>query len=117
MRDEAEHKGDSEAVDLGARRCRDAEGVTVAEIVDDVRSRGDAALADWAERLGDAPPGRVALDGELDERSLRAVHALAAAVETVHSAQRPADSTVSPLPPRTRNRAPYLANGTALAAT
>jgi glyoxylate reductase len=28
LRDEAEHKGDSEAVDLGARRCRDAEGVT-----------------------------------------------------------------------------------------
>ncbi len=28
MRDEAEHKGDSEAVGLGARRCRDAEGVT-----------------------------------------------------------------------------------------
>ncbi len=28
MRDEAEHKGDSEAVGLGARRCRDAEGVS-----------------------------------------------------------------------------------------
>jgi hypothetical protein len=27
MRDEAEHKGDSKAVDLGARRCRDAGGV------------------------------------------------------------------------------------------
>jgi RimJ/RimL family protein N-acetyltransferase len=27
VRDEAEDKGDSEAVDLGARRCRDAEGV------------------------------------------------------------------------------------------
>jgi 2-polyprenyl-3-methyl-5-hydroxy-6-metoxy-1,4-benzoquinol methylase len=28
MRDEAEHKRDSAAVDVGARRCRDAEGVT-----------------------------------------------------------------------------------------
>ena len=28
MRDEAEYKGDSEAVGLGARRCRDAEGVS-----------------------------------------------------------------------------------------
>ena len=28
MKDEAEHKGDSEAGGLGARRCRDAEGVT-----------------------------------------------------------------------------------------
>lgn len=29
MKDEAEHKGDSEAVGIGARRCRDAKGVTV----------------------------------------------------------------------------------------
>jgi hypothetical protein len=29
MRDEAEHKGDSEAVGVGARRGRDAEGVSV----------------------------------------------------------------------------------------
>ena len=27
MRDEADHKADSEAVEVGARRCRDAEGV------------------------------------------------------------------------------------------
>ena len=31
VRDEAEGKTDSEAVEVGARRCRDAEGVTVAE--------------------------------------------------------------------------------------
>jgi holo-[acyl-carrier protein] synthase len=29
VKDEAEHKGDSEAVGIGARRCRDANGVTV----------------------------------------------------------------------------------------
>ena len=28
MRDEAEHKADGEAVEVGARRCRDAEGVS-----------------------------------------------------------------------------------------
>ena len=28
MRDEAEHKADSEAVEVGERRCRDAEGVS-----------------------------------------------------------------------------------------
>jgi hypothetical protein len=28
VRDEAEHRSDSEAVGLGARRCRDAEGVS-----------------------------------------------------------------------------------------
>jgi 4-hydroxybenzoate polyprenyltransferase len=32
LRDEAEHKGDSEAFGLGARRCRDAKGVTVVEL-------------------------------------------------------------------------------------
>ena len=34
----------------------------VAEIVADVRERGDAALADWAERLGDPEPARVAVE-------------------------------------------------------
>jgi hypothetical protein len=33
MRDEAEHKGESEAVGLGERRCRDAEGVTWDDVV------------------------------------------------------------------------------------
>jgi histidinol dehydrogenase len=69
----------------------------VAEIVADVRARGDAALRDWAARLGDVPPGRVAVEGGLDERSLRAIRALAAAVEAVHVAQRPRDTIVSPL--------------------
>jgi hypothetical protein len=32
MRDEAEHKGDSRAVGIGARRCRDAEGVNEARL-------------------------------------------------------------------------------------
>ena len=35
MRDEAEHKCDSAAVDVGARRCRDAEGVTGVDEVDE----------------------------------------------------------------------------------
>jgi histidinol dehydrogenase len=71
---------------------------SVAEIVADVRARGDSALREWAERFGDRPPERVAVGGELDDRSLRAVRALAAAVEAVHSAQRPVDTTVSPIP-------------------
>ncbi len=70
----------------------------VVEIVADVRDRGDAALRDWAERLGDPPTGRVTAGGELDERSGRAIRALAAAVEAVHAPQRPADTTVSPVP-------------------
>jgi histidinol dehydrogenase len=78
---------------------RDAEGVTdVSGIVADVRTRGDAAVRDWAERFGDPPPARAAVEGELDERSLRAVRALAAAVEIVHAAQRPPDTAVSTIP-------------------
>ena len=70
----------------------------VAEIVADVRDRGDLALREWSERLGDGVPGRVAPRGDLDPETLRAVRALAAAVEAVHAAQRPADTTVTPLP-------------------
>jgi histidinol dehydrogenase len=70
----------------------------VAEIVADVRVRRDAALRDWAARFGDGAPERVAVEGELDQRSLRALRELAAAVEVVHAAQRPVDTTVSPAP-------------------
>jgi SAM-dependent methyltransferase len=47
MRDEAEHKGDSGAVGLGARRCRDAEGVT-----DVWSSRAQAYRESEAHRRG-----------------------------------------------------------------
>jgi histidinol dehydrogenase len=70
----------------------------VAEIVADVRDRGDAALRDWSERLGDGAPVRVAPRGELDAPLLRAVRELAAAVESVHAAQRPADTVVTSAP-------------------
>ena len=47
MRDEAEHKADSEVVDGGARRRRDAEGVTVT-----VNGRAqDAVPGDTVESL------------------------------------------------------------------
>ena len=52
MRDEAEHKADSEAVEVGARRCRDAEGVNGLPAVVD---------AAWvAEHLGE--PGLLLAD-------------------------------------------------------
>jgi histidinol dehydrogenase len=72
----------------------------VAEIIADVRARGDEALLDWSERLdGERPVSlRVPVEAELDDRSLRAVRALAAAVEAFHAPQRPPDTTVSPLP-------------------
>ena len=77
----------------------DASVVTeVAEIVSDVRKRGDAAVREWSERFGDGTPGRVETGGELDTELLQAVRALVDAVEVVHAAQRPADTTVTPIP-------------------
>jgi putative acetyltransferase len=53
MRDEAEHKGDSAAGGLGARRCRDAVGVNVRPA-----QPGDAAaLVALAEAVGSEPEG------------------------------------------------------------
>jgi histidinol dehydrogenase len=68
----------------------------VQEIVADVRARGDAAVLDWSERLGDGRPDlRAELrDGPVDD----AVRRLAAAVEQVHAAQLPAATSVSPIP-------------------
>ncbi len=76
----------------------------VAEIVSDVRERGDEALLDWTEQLDGERPAAIRVPAgelaaaELDERSLRAIRALSAAVEAFHAPQRPPDTTVSPLP-------------------
>jgi histidinol dehydrogenase len=65
--------------------------MSVAEIVEDVRARGDAALRDWAVKLDGAEPARAeASDGLPDE----AVLALADRVRRWHEAQRPADLTL-----------------------
>jgi histidinol dehydrogenase len=75
-----------------------------AEIVADVRERGDEALRDWTERLdGERPPAlRVPADeifaAEAEPAFLDAVRALADAVRAFHAPQRPADTSVSPLP-------------------
>jgi histidinol dehydrogenase len=68
----------------------------VAEIVEDVRARGDAAVLAWSERLGDGwPELRVPFgDAPVDPAVLN----LADAVERVHAVQRPPDTTVEPIP-------------------
>lgn len=68
----------------------------VAEIVADVRERGDAALLDWTERLdGVRPELRVAADrlhgARLRPDELAAVQALAEAVAAFCAPQRPPD--------------------------
>ena len=75
----------------------------VAEIVADVRARGDEALLDWTERLdGERPALRVpheALEeARIDDDVLAAVRALAAAVGSFAEAQRPADVSVEAVP-------------------
>ncbi|MBA2460988.1 MAG: histidinol dehydrogenase, partial [Actinobacteria bacterium] len=69
----------------------------VAEIVADVRERGDAALLDWSERLdGERPELRVSAErldaARLDEDVLAAVRAMARAVADFCAPQRPPDT-------------------------
>jgi histidinol dehydrogenase len=67
----------------------------VADILADVRERGDAAVAEWSLRLDGIALARAQPDGELPEE---AVLALADAVRRWHEAQRPADLREEPLP-------------------
>jgi len=61
---------------------------TVAEIVADVRERGDAALAEWAVELDGVAPARAEPAGEVPEE---AILVLADRVRRWHLAQWPAD--------------------------
>jgi histidinol dehydrogenase len=76
----------------------------VAEIVGDVRARGDAALLDWTERLDgvrlDSPrvPAAELAAGILAPEALDALLRLATAVELFNAPQRPPDVRVSPYP-------------------
>ena len=61
---------------------------SVAEIVDDVRTRGDDAVRDWSLRFDGVEPARARPDGDIPEE---AVLALADRVRRWHVLQRPAD--------------------------
>ncbi|MES1247068.1 MAG: histidinol dehydrogenase, partial [Actinomycetota bacterium] len=61
---------------------------SIAEIVDDVKQRGDDAVREWALQLDGVEPARAEPGGELPRD---AVLALADRVRRWHSAQRPAD--------------------------
>ena len=74
-----------------------------AEIVADVRARGDAAVLDWTERLDGERPASLRVSAaeleaaEAEPRFLDAVRRLAAAVRAVHELHRPLDTSSSPL--------------------
>lgn len=78
--------------------------VDVADVVADVRARGDDAVAAWSSRFDattwDAPPRAVPGEGLPDD----AVAACADAVERWHAAQRPADLSMEVLPGVTLER-------------
>ena len=60
----------------------------VARIVEDVRERGDEAVAEWSRRFDGVEPRRAEPAGEIPEDAVRA---LADAVRRWHDLQRPAD--------------------------
>jgi histidinol dehydrogenase len=74
-----------------------------AEIVADVRERGDEAVIEWTERFDGARPADLRVPvaaieaAEVAPRFLAAVRRLAEAVRAVHELQRPADTTATPL--------------------
>ena len=75
----------------------------VAEIVADVRARGDAALLDWTEQLdGERPELRVPAarldDAQLDQDVLEALRKMARAVGDFCAPQRPPDTAVEAVP-------------------
>ena len=76
----------------------------VAEIVGDVRDRGDVALRDWAEQLDGSCRSRCASRArrstlrELDDATLAAVRELARTVREFHELQRPEGFTHDPFP-------------------
>ena len=75
----------------------------VAEIVADVRERGDEALLDWTERLDrERPrlrvPEKALATARLDDDVLASVGALADAVARFAEAQRPIDAAVEAVP-------------------
>lgn len=61
---------------------------SVAEIVDDVRGRGDVAVREWSLRLDGVEPARAEGTEAVPERAIRD---LADAVERWHALQRPSD--------------------------
>jgi histidinol dehydrogenase len=75
-----------------------------AEIVADVRRRGDTAVLEWTQELDGARPASLRVPrfeierAAADEAFLGAVRSLAKAVASVHELQRPPDARVSPLP-------------------
>ena len=78
--------------------------ITIAEIVEDVRTRGDAAVAEWSRRFDKTTadkPERAVAYGDVPTA---AILAAAENVRTWHAAQRPADLMMEVTPGVTLER-------------
>ena len=75
-----------------------------APIVADVRTRGDAALLEWTERLDGPRPDGIRVPAErvaaaaVDDDVLAALRRMIEAVRAFSAAQRPADTRVEAVP-------------------
>ena len=69
--------------------------MSVADIIDDVRARGDVAVREWSERLDGVAPARAEPGGDLPEAELLE---LAERVRAWHEAQRPRDVRLETAP-------------------
>ena len=104
--------GRREALARPARRTGTSVTDVVREILDDVRARGGAALADWSLKLDGFAPRRIAITPEtvaaardaLPPTATRALRIAADNVRVFHQATRPEDSPWIETTPGVRSR-------------
>ena len=104
--------GRREALARPARRTDPRVAETVRAVLDDVRVRGGAAVAEWSERLDGVPPRRTALTPDVVEAARlslppadsRALTMAADNVRVFHQATRPEDTSWIETTPGVRSR-------------
>ena len=104
--------GRREALARPARRTENRVTEVVREILDDVRARGGAAVADWSLKLDGFAPRRIAITPEtvaaardaLPPTATRALRIAADNVRVFHQATRPEDTSFFETTPGVRSR-------------
>ena len=104
--------GRREALARPSRRTETRVAATVREIMDDVRTRGGAAVTDWSLKLDGAAPRRIALTADraaaardaLRPADTRAIRMAAENIRIFHEATRPEDTPDVEIIPGVRSR-------------
>ena len=105
-------QGRRDALARPARRTEARVTDVVRDILDDVRARGGAAVADWSLKLDGAPPRRIAITPDVVREARAALppaatHALRIAADNIrlfHQASRPDDTPWIETTPGVRSR-------------